>query len=82
MIVSEFLHEALVNIGLIWCALISLPGLIYIVWRGIRKPCKRLLIWGVWKLDRAMKRAEMRRRTCNTFRVERISEFGYRIKTR
>ena len=86
MVVSEFLHNTLYQMGLIWFGLMALPGLVYIIWKVIKTPCKRLLIWGVRKLDRAIKRAEMkriRRKKNNMFYVEPISgTYGYRIKTR
>lgn len=86
MIVSGFLHEALYQMGLIWCALFTLPAFAYFLWRGVKKPCKRFMRWGIRKLDRAMKKAEtsrIRREKASMFYAEHISgTCGYRIKTR
>ena len=80
---NEMLHEALVNIGLIACAMFLIPGWMYILWQGVKKPVMRFIIRGVWKLDRAMKRAEMRRIRREQMRMmctERIpGTNGYRI---
>lgn len=83
MVVSEMLHEALVNIGLIACAMVLIPGWMYIIWQGVKEPVMRFIIRGVWKLDRAMKRAEMRRirrEQMSMMRTEHIpGTNGYRI---
>ena len=86
MVVSEFMHEALCQIGLIWCGMMVLPGLLYIFWKAIKTPCKRFMYWGIWKLDRAMKKAEtsrIRREKAFKLYAEPINGTnGYRIKTR
>lgn len=86
MVVSEFLHETLYQMGLIWCGMMTIPCLAYILWGRIKKPCKRLMVWGIRKLDRTMKQAEMKRisrEKAFTMYAEPISGTnGYRIKTR
>lgn len=86
MIINDFLHEALVDIGIIWSVIMILPALAYIARRSFRKPFKRLLVWVVRKLDRAVKRAEMRRirrKKLGMFHLEQINgTSGYRIRTR
>ena len=86
MAVSEFMHESLYQIGLIMAAITLIPGWLYVIWQGIKKPCKRFIHWGVWKLDRAIKRAEMRRirreQVCMMHAEQIPGTNGYRIKMR
>lgn len=86
MVVSEFMHETLYQMGLIWCGMMTIPCLVYIICKGVKTPCKRIVLWGIRKLDRAMKQAEMKRisrEKALTLYAEPISGTnGYRIKTR
>lgn len=87
MIINDYLHEALVEIGLMWSVFISLPGIVYCFHKVFRKPLKRIIVWAVQKLDRcikvAEKRRENRRAIQSRYYLENINgTSGYRIKTR
>ena len=87
MVVSEFLHESLYQIGLIWCAIILIPGWMCVIWQGIKDPVKRFIRWAVRKWERHEKAVQKRRERLEEARthyyIENIKGTnGYRIRMR
>ena len=87
MIINDYLHEALVEIGIMWSVFISLPGIVYCIHKAFKKPLKRIIVWAVLELDGCIKTAkknrEKRRDVQSRYYLENINgTSGYRIKTR
>jgi hypothetical protein len=85
--INEYLHEALVSIGLIWCSLALLFCLAVGIYVNFRGHLKRFIGWVAEILSRCIEVAQERRRQRREaqalFYVESIEGTrGYRIKTR